>query len=310
MHATICRKNCRQSLSWTAVSKTLLKFGAPLALALMTAGAALGDGPVRPEAPDTRPRQDLPGYRKGREGNTDYPASDVHTAVDAHARTAFQRATYHRLQDSLGTAIRSLQYNFEHSPEFVEAMDVEQRAWEDYLAARAEALKSVQRDSTYQTNVSLKNDMRDKIDEVRAAFDTHHARNPIVASIIEESKMRKLVVLASVKLSYAQVATDMEVVALKGDSKVADTRAKLMAAGKRVHEQRAAFDHTVRTSQELAAIREKIEDARIAFITAEAFRDGAVEAAREALDYAYYKNRYNNGYGVNFEYGYSTGYRN
>jgi hypothetical protein len=308
MHAPICRIQPRRSFLWTAASKALLKFGAPLALALVTAGPAFADGPA---APTPRPAdQDQTGYRNAHPGSTDYPASDVHTAVDAHARTAFQRATYHRLQDSLGAAIRTAQYNFEHSPEYLEATDVEQRAWEDYLAARAEALKPVKRDPAYQTNVSLKHDMTDQIDEVRAAFDTHHARYPLVASLIEESKMQRIVALASVKLNYAQVATDMEVAALRGDSKVADTRAKLMAAGKRMREQRAALDRSIRTSQELAALREKIEDARIALITAEAFRDGAVEAAREALDYAYYKNRTSGGYGVNFEYGYSTGYRN
>jgi hypothetical protein len=298
---------------WAAVSKAVLQFSAPLALGLVMAGPAFGDGATtagKPAAADPLQRPDQPGYRNAHQGNTDYPTSDVHVAVDAQARTAFQRATYHRLQDSMTTAIRNVQYNFEHSPEFLEAADVEQKAWEDYLAARAEALKSVMRDPNYQTNVSLKNDMSEKIDEVRAALDTHHMRNPVVASIIEESRMRKVVMLASVKLSYAQVATDMEVAALKGDSKVADTRSKLMAAGKRMHEQRAALDRAVRMSPELAALREKIEDARIALITAESFRDGAVEAAREALDYAYYKNRYNGSYGASFEYGYSTGYRN
>jgi hypothetical protein len=99
--------------------------------------------------------------------------------------------------------------------------------------------------------------------------------------------------LANVKLDYAQVVTDMEVAALRNDSKVADARNKLMAAGARVQAQRDGFDASMRSSKELAKLRDQIEDARVASITSEAYRDGAVEAANTALDYAYWKNRYN-----------------
>jgi len=64
----------------------------------------------------------------------------------------------------------------------------------------------------------------------------------------------------------------------------------------------------VRNSPELAAIRGRIEDARVALITAEAYRNGAVEAANTALDYTYYKNRFNTGYNTDgYPYGYGYG---
>jgi hypothetical protein len=62
----------------------------------------------------------------------------------------------------------------------------------------------------------------------------------------------------------------------------------------------------MRNSPELAALRSKIDDARVAFITAESYRNGAADAANEALDYAYYKTRYQyyvGGYG-----GYGNGW--
>ena len=110
--------------------------------------------------------------------------------------------------------------------------------------------------------------------------------------------MQQLVEMATVKLDYASVATDMEIAALRNNSDVADARQKLMAAGAKVAELRDAFDRQVRDSKELAAVRDQIEEARVQFITAEAFRDGASEAAGWALDYAYYKYRFSNSYAL------------
>lgn len=308
MLAPMSRKDQRLG----SLARTLLKLGAPLALAIMTAGAAFGQ-----TKPNNRPSTDDPLSRErdnremghhddyGRYG--DYPSSDIHTAVEANARTAFARATYHRLQDSLNSAIRQMQYNFEHSPEYVDALKTEQMAWEDYLAARSVALRSVVSDPKYQANVALKHELGEEIAEVRAAYDAVAPRDTRAAEIHDHLKMKKLVVLATVKLDYAQVATDMEVAALKNDPKVADTRSKLMSAGARVSALREKFDRTVRNSEELASLRGRIEDARISLITAEAFRDGAVEAANTALDYTYYKNRFSGNY-VGYEYGFYAGY--
>ena len=310
MHAP-ASGNDRQESLWKTVLESVRTYATPLALVLATASVAQGQA-----TPNTRPadpnrdnmRRDEAMYRNGRDSrdNGDYPTSDIHSAVEANARTAFARANYHRLQDSLNVAIRQMQSSFEQSAELADARKAEQAAWEDYLATRNAALKSVVSDPKYQANIALKNDMGEQIADVRAAYGTQSTSHGRVSEIVDKSKMSKLVLLATVKLDYAQVATDMEVAALKGDSKVADTRTKLMSAGARVQALREGFDRTLRGSPELASIRSRIEDARVAFITAEAFRDGAVEAANEALDYAYYKNRHASYAG--YEYGYSTGY--
>ena len=293
---------------WMAASRGLLKWSAPLALAIATAGAAMGQ--TKPEnrnpGDDLAPRdREMNRRDEGRRG--DFPSTDVHVAVESNAKLAMARATYHRMQDSLNSAIRQMQYNFDHSPEMMDGLKTEQMAWEDYLAARNGALKSIVNDPKYQANVSMKNEMGEKIAEVRGAYDATHSKDARVAAMVDESKMKKLVVLASVKLDYAQVATDMEVAALKNDSKVADTRSKLMSAGAKVVALREKFDHTMRNSEELASLRGRIEDARVNLITSEAFRDGAVEAANVMLDYSYYKNRHNGSY-ANYEYGYYTGF--
>jgi hypothetical protein len=242
----------------------------------------------------------------------DYPTAEVHDAIDANARATFARGQYHRLQDSLNQAIRLRQYNFEHSGDLADALKQEQQAWQDYVSARNAALRGVVDDPKYQSAVSLKNDLGERIAETREEFQgTKLSNDPKVAAATTRAQMRELVAMASVKLDYAQVATDMEVAALKNDSKVADARHRLMDAGSRVQALRDDFDHKLRNDQELASLRSKIEDARIASATAESYRNGAVGAANQALDYAYYKNRFSNsyaGYGYPYGYGYGVGY--
>src|SRR5260221_11523499 len=98
--------------------------------------------------------------------------------------------------------------------------------------------------------------MGERIADVRAAYDAQKPAKSTdrrVEDLVDQSKMKELVTMATVKLDYAQLATDMEISALKNDSKVADARAKLIAAGNRVQAQRDNFDRSVRNSQELAS---------------------------------------------------------
>ena len=308
MVAPICRVVSTQSLLRAAVKRTLLKLGVPVALAALFAVPAFGADPIKPA---DVPANGQNGFHNGRDNNNsgDFPASDIHVAVEANARLTHARVTYHHLQDSFNQTLRLMQTNFERSPELVDALKAEQAAWQDYLAARSAAVKTVVDDPKYQASVTLKNEMGEQIAETRATYDESRPHGAHAAAMYDQTRMKKLVTLATVKLDYAQVVTDMEVTALKSDPKVADTRGKLMTAGKRVRDMRDGFDNTIRNSPDLASLRAKIADAKIAYITAESFRDGAVEAANTALDYAYYKNRYSGNGSYGFEYGYSGGYR-
>jgi hypothetical protein len=313
MHAPVCRQQVRRF--------GLRPLGLLAALGLLAmAGSAVAQ-PSRPSDRMDEPfGRDRAGDRdRGRDRDRDetyaprdFPSGAVHDAIDSNARATFARLQYQRLQSAMDIRVRQIQYEFEHSQEMADALKAEQQAWDDYVAARRAALKSVVDDPKYQANVALKNEMGDKIAEVRAAYDDHvdHMR-PIrdrhIGAAVEQAKMKEVTDMAYVKLDYAQVATDMEVAALKNDGKVADARTKLMSAGARVQGLRDGFDRQLRGNQELATLRGKIADARIASITAETYRNGTVEAANEALDYAYWKNRYNyNNYynGLGWDYGY------
>jgi len=255
------------------------------------------------------PRDEYDRSRGGDEGNGDFPSNEMHLAVDANARLAYSRANFRRLQSSLDVAIRRMQYDFEHSQEMADAARAEQQAWDDYRHARNAALKSVMDDPKYKANVAVKEQLGDQIAEVRTAyFHDRRALDHQSQTVVDTDMMRQLVNMATVKLDYAQVATDMEVAALRNDSKVADARERLRSAGSRVTALRDRFDRTVRDSQDLATIRDRIEEARVQLIASEAFQNGANIVATEALDYAYYKNRFVYSFPDYVPYGYGYGY--
>ena len=285
---------CKSGLAWKA--RLVFGYGLSLGLAIALAGgvraqAQPGNGP--PNGAPPRPGQN---DANASDGNSDFPGVEVRGAVEANARAAFARASFHRLQYSLDSMILRMQYDFEHSKDLVDASKAEQHAWDAYLAARKEALKSVVSDPKYVANVELKDEMGQQIAEIRAMYAKAGRADKQSRSFVNAAMMKQLVEMATVKLDYAQVATDMEVAALRNNIEVADARQKLMSAGARVAELRDEFDRKVRDSKELAAVREQIEDARVQYITAEAFRSGAVDAANMALDYSYYKNRFSNSY--------------
>lgn len=262
------------------------------------------------------PRDDLdrgvPGVGSDSASNDDFPTREMYVAADANTRLAFARANFRRLQSSLDTAIRRMQYDFEHSKDALDATRAEEQAWHDYLHARNAALKSVVDDPKYKANVAVKEQLGDQIAEVRTAyFKDRRSYDRQSQAVVDADMMRQLVNMATVKLDYATVATDMEIAALRNDSKVADARERLRSAGSRVTALRDDFDHTVRASQDLAGIRERIEDARIQLVAAQAFQNGANVVAGEALDYAYYKNRfvYNVQPYVPYDFGYGYGGR-
>lgn len=316
-----------------AIEKTLtrrVRRGMPLMLAValgVTATTAMAQTRNTRPADDLRggPGRDVPNRNlpprddsdRGGPGvsdsnSDDFPTHEMYVAVDANTRLAYARANFRRLQSSLDTAIRRMQYDFEHSREMLDATRAEEQAWHDYLHARNTALKSVVDDPKYKANVAVKEQLGDQIAEVRTAYfkdRPHYDRQSQV--VVDADMMRQLVNMATVKLDYATVATDMEIAALRNDGKVADARERLRSSGSQVTALRDRFDHTVRDSQDLAGIRERIEDARIQLVAAQAFQNGANVVAAEALDYSYYKNRfvYNVQPYYPSDYGYGYGWR-
>ena len=273
----------------------------------MLPAAGGGVQPMQVGGPSTPAGMDAGSMRPGNirdvygsyEGG--FPTTDVRIAVDANARAAFARMEMARSQDELNGTIRLMQMQFERSKDLTDAQAAEQQAYDDYLVARDAVLKSrLQNDPTYAGNAAVKQDLANEIADARQAA---------------KPNQHQIVALSRAKLNYAQIVTDLESKALRDDAGVQAARKKLMTAGQRVAELRDKFDMQIRTSPELVALRRQYEDARIANVVAATYRQGAVQAANIAIDYAYYRERYNyyNAYPYNncpqsIYGGYGTGY--
>jgi hypothetical protein len=102
-------------------------------------------------------------------------------------------------------------------------------------------------------------------------------------------------------MNYSADARAMEQLALDTDAEAKDAQTKLRQAAARVSDLKTDFDEALRNDRDLLAARRNLEDARVARLTAAAYLKGASIAAEEALDFAYYLNRYSRYNGAGYQ---------
>jgi len=231
---------------------------------------------------------------------SDFPDEQVHDWVVANARYANTRAMFHRAEKELDMSVRSAQRSFEQSKEFVDAVNAEKQAADAYNAQRAKALESVLKDPKYKAALDLRDEVGTKLKRLQAVNKNQLPRDVVLS-------------MASLKLQYASDASAMEAEALDKDSSLKDVRRKMVEANARVSAMRSDFDNSVRVNPQILQARRNLEDSRVAFITAEAYLNGASIAGALATHYSYYRHRWdglagpNLGYGWG-QYGYGYGY--
>jgi hypothetical protein len=280
-------------MSW--LRKTLLV--APVSLGFMFAGVSKAadtrpandrdwfrdEEPVRPgdrEGARERPteiRGDQRYAQRGGDEGSNFPGDNLQDWVVANARAAHARAMFHRNEHDLTAAVRDAQFTYEHSKDFKDAQSAETQAYNDYTAARQRALADVVKDPKYIETIRLRDQLGDLIQRRRANKDINH---------------EELLAIASQKLQFASDARAMEMQALDQSQELKDARKKLVDASSRLTAMRQQFDDSVRSNPQILAARKNLEDARVALITAQAYLDGATAAGGLALDYAYYRHRY------------------
>jgi hypothetical protein len=230
-----------------------------------------------------------PGYY----GYGNFPSLEVHDAVVANARAATARALFRRAESALSNAVRKTVKAFENSADVREAQKAEKDAYEKYATARRRALQSVLEDPKYRAIMSLRSELSERIAYKRA--------NRSVDDRTDREVMDDVLALATLKMNYAADARAMEQLALETNSEAKDAQAKLRQAATRVSDLRRDFDDALRNDRDLVAARQNLEDARVAKLTASAYLRGAAIAADEALDFAYYLNRYSRYNGAGYQ---------
>lgn len=209
---------------------------------------------------------------------SDFPGDLAHDWVIANARFAYSRATFHRLERELDNTVRMAQFTFEQSHDFQEAVAAEKRAYDAFVAERQRALKSVVKDPKYVAALELRDKTGEKIAALRAKY--HELPRDIALE------------LASLKLQFASDAHAMETEALEQDDALKTARQRMVEANARVATLRAGFDASVRTNPQILQARRDLEDARVAFITSEAYLNASTAVTALATDFTYYRHRW------------------
>ena len=226
-------------------------------------------------------------------GYGNFPSVEVHDTVVANARVATARALFRRAENALNSAVRRAVRTFEGSAELREAQRAEKDAYAKYAATRRRALQSVLEDPKYRAVMSLRQELSDQI--------TYKRANRSIDDRTDAEIRDDILAMATLKMNYAADARAMEQLALDTNADAKDAQAKLRQAGARVAELKTDFDDALRNDRDLLAARRNLEDARIARVTASAYFKGAREAAVEALDFAYYLNRYERYNGAGYQ---------
>lgn len=243
--------------------------------------------------PDTKPADADPiRWEQNRAPNmyggySDYPAAEVQAVPQAFAAAAQARAERELSLDMLRRAVDRIRDDFEHSPEYLDALAEEKVAHDAYSQARHRALRKLSSDSGYRALVDMVVDLRDKIER-------EHPGTKATPEQLED-----ILAIASVKLGYASNASAMEAAMLTADSDYQNAREKLLKAGAKLEIFRGKFERDIRRNPEFLAARVASDRAKIAKITTAAFLDGAVYARNIALDFAAYLHRWD-------QYKYST----
>jgi len=266
-------------------------------------------GPATRRAEDRRHANDRDWFRAPVQvGPEDFPSAEVHDAVVANTRAATARAVYRRVESEMHRVVRAAVREFEQSAELKEAVAAEQRAYDALLDARRQALRDVLDNPKYQAMQELRQTLTQRIADRRDAA-TVTISGPRPVSIIRVSDPPAsagddVVAIATVKLRVGTDASVMERDALADNEKVRQAKADLADASAKVTALRAGFDQSLRQNEDLRRVRDDLEEARIARVTAETYFLGADRASTAALDFSYYLHRWDYYRYNHYDYGY------
>jgi len=225
-------------------------------------------------------------------GYGNWPSVEVHDAVVANARAATARALFRRAENALNSSVRHAVRTFEGSDELRTAQKGEKEAWQAYSTARRRALQTVLENPKYRAIMSLRQEISDQI--------VYKRTNRTYDERTDRQVMDDIMSMATLKMNYAADARAMEQLAIETNAEAKDAQAKFRQASAKVSDLRKDFDEALRNDRDLLAARRNLEDARIARLTANAYVQGAREAADLAIDFAYYLNRYTRYNGANY----------
>lgn len=275
---TIARK---KALSCFAV--TALMLGAVQSFAQTQPARPMPPDPYDPRPSGAQQAQPAVQYP----ASNDFPSAEVQAIPPAHARVVDLRWTREQSRRDLNDVVDRLRDDFERSSEHQAAVRTQQVAHDRFVSARESALNTVRSDSRYAALKKLASELQRRIQLMQE----------------QEPKADPQVIrgMADLRLEYNTKATAMEADALAADSGYIEARQKLLDAAIRVRQLRQDFERSLRRNTEFVSARTVYNQLGVAYLTADAYYQSALDARDIALRYAYWLHRWD-------QYQYSTAY--
>jgi hypothetical protein len=224
--------------------------------------------------------------------NGEFPSAEVHDAVVANARAATARMIFRRAESALAYAVRDAKRRFEASAELKQALAEEKTAHEAFDRARRQALASVIATPRYRAILTIHQDLGEQIDARRREMESFGQGDVVpVMATPNHPDGSQLFAMASLRIQMVGDARAMERAATETSDELRAARTRLMAAAAKVSELRQGFDNQLRDDPDLTAARNALEDARIGKVATAAYLRGALIAADEAVDFAWFLHR-------------------
>ncbi|HXE53784.1 MAG TPA: hypothetical protein VN541_12250, partial [Tepidisphaeraceae bacterium] len=214
--STIARAGTQSNQDWFQDQPPQPPSSAP-ATAIGGAGGRDFGGPNGPAVQPPPPPRVIP-QQANTANSGDFPGDQMQDWVNAYARMARTRALLRRAESNLDRSVRDAQLNFEQSREYRDAVAAEKKAYDEYTAERARALKSVLDDPKYVAALQLRDKMGEQLAHLRSEVRRSKS-GPIPNDI--------LLAMASQKLQFATDAHNLEAAALEKDDHLKDVRKQL-----------------------------------------------------------------------------------
>jgi hypothetical protein len=213
------------------------------------------------------------GYDDEKSFAESFPVDLAAQVAPARERYVAMKYGYEAAQDRLSDRIAELRREFEESEEYRSIQEEMDQTQESMRQAREQALAPLMDDPQYRALIGLQEDLEAQI---RAE---HRSPNP------DPAKIRGMSELA---MAYTRQRREMETGLTGTDTSIESGQDRLRELADQRAQMEADFDRELRSDESLSALRDEIEQYRIAYRSAEAYYASAVRSADIAADFAYY----------------------
>lgn len=227
-----------------------------------------------------------------------FPVDLAALVAPARARYMALKWTYWTARGRLSDRVDELRRSMEDSEEYRDLMrqrDEAQRALDE---ARSAALAPLQDDPQYQALRDLERQLEEKI---RLAHQS------------PQRDLDEIRAMSELAMGYGRQRREMEQGLTGTDSSISTARARLREIGQQQRDREEELARQVRNDEELALLRDQIQQLRIEYLAAGGYYDSAVRTADVAVDFAYFNALAHGGYASSYynpysPYGYGQGY--